>query len=78
MIMIIVISQSKLLQCETSFCGCGTQVKEALLQHFKNTLNWQFVVWSDSSTVVSIHCRITIVVHLLNMTNQNNVCNNAT
>jgi len=37
--MIIVISQSKLLQCETSVCGCGTQVTEAL-QHFTNMLKW--------------------------------------
>jgi len=38
--MIAVISQSKLLQRETSVCGCGTQVTEALLQHFTNTLKW--------------------------------------
>jgi len=42
--MIIVISQSKMLQCETSVCRCGTQVPEALLQHFTNTLKWWFVI----------------------------------
>jgi len=37
MLMIIVISQSKLL-----VCGCSTQVMEALLQHFTNMLKWWF------------------------------------
>jgi len=44
MIMIIVISQSKLLQHETSVYGCGTQLTEVLLQHFTNTLKWWFIV----------------------------------
>jgi len=78
MMMIAVISQSKLLQRETSVCGCGTQVTEALLQHFTNTLKWWFAVWSDSGAVVSIHCCITIVVvRLLNTTSKSSVCNNA-
>jgi len=42
----IVLSQSKLLQRETSVCGCCTQDTEALLQHFTNTLKWLFVVWT--------------------------------
>jgi len=29
--MIVVISQSKLLQCEASVCGCATQDMESLL-----------------------------------------------
>jgi len=79
MIMIIVISQSKLLQCETSLCGCGTQATGALLQHFTNTLKQWFVVQSDNSAVVSVHCCITIaVVHLLNTISKSSVCNNAT
>jgi len=74
--MIIVISQFKLLQRETSVCGCCTQVTEALLQHFTNTLKWWFVVWSDGSAVVSIHCCITIAaVYLLNTSTKSSVCN---
>jgi len=40
--------------CNVLVCGCGTQVSEALLQHFTNTLKWWFVLWSESSVVVSI------------------------
>jgi len=79
MIMIIVMSQFKLLECETSVCGCGTQVMKTLLQHFTNTLKWWLVVWSNSSTVVSIHCYVTLaVVHLLNATSKSSVWSDAT
>ena len=58
--------------------GSGTQVTEAPLQHFTNTLKWWFVIWSDSRAVVSFHCCITIaVVRLLNMIRKSSVCNNA-
>jgi len=60
------------------FCGYDTQVTEALLQHFTNTLKRWFVVWSDSSAVVSVHCCITIaVVRLLNTISKSSACNNA-
>ena len=62
--------------CITLVCGHGTQITEALLQHFKNTLKWWFVIWSNSTTVVSVHCCITIAV--VRFDDQQVVCDNAT
>jgi len=75
MIMIIVISQSKLLQRAGLWIwhpsyGSATPT---LHKYFK----WWFVVWSDSSVGVSFHCCITIVlVRLLNTIRKSSVCNN--
>jgi len=61
------------------FVDMAQNFTEALLQHLTNTLKWWFVVWSNSSTVVSVHCCITIVVvHLLNTISKSSVSNNAT
>jgi len=61
-----------------AFVWCGTQATGAVLQHFTNTMKW-FVIWSDSSAVVSVHCCITIaVVCLLNTISKSSVCNNTT
>jgi len=79
MIMIIVISQSKMLQTWNQRLWMWHTATEALLQHFTNTLKRWFVVRSDSSAVVSIHCCITIaVVRLLCTISKSSVCINAT
>jgi len=62
---------SNLLAC---FCKITWRHWEALLQHFTNTLKRWFVVRSDSSAVVSVHCCITIaVVRLLNTISKSSV-----
>jgi len=76
--MIIVISQSKLLQMwnqhlwmwHTSYGG-GTPTFHKLFKRW-------FVVRSDSSAVVTVHCCISsAVVHLLNTISKSSFCNNA-
>jgi len=77
--MIIVILQSKLLQAWNQHLWMWHTASGALLQHFTNTLKRWFVVRSDSSAVVSVHCCITIAVaRLLNTISKSSVCNNAT
>jgi len=77
MIMVIVISQSKLLQR----AGLWTWLK--LWKRYSNIsqiLYFEVVIcrWSDSSAVVSFHCCITIVVIcLLNTISKSSVWNNA-
>jgi len=73
--MIIVISQSKLLQSaslwiwHTSY-GSATST-------FHKYFEAVIFAWSDSSAVVSFHCCITIAaVHLLNTISKSSVCNN--
>jgi len=52
MIMIIVISQSKLLHCVGLWIWhTSKEESNLLLQHFTNTLKWWFVIWCDSSAV---------------------------
>jgi len=78
MIMIIVISQSKLLQRAGLWIWQWHTSYGSATPTFDKYFKWRFVVWSDSSAVVSFHCCITIaVVRLLNTIRKCSVCNNA-
>jgi len=77
-ILIIVISQSKLLQTWNQCLWMWHTSYGSAPPTLHNTLKRWFDIRSVSSLVVSVHCCITIaVVRLLNMTNKSSVCNNA-